>query len=326
MENIREPEKIIACAREAGFNALMTGAAPEELEPFARLARKAGIDTYATIAATATSPELAQVMSPEEEEVLRNLAADKEPRKRAYQWGGEPAAVREGKPETTEVLRSRVLCFHRPEACELLRKRIRDTLESCPSVAGVAFDFFGYQNYRSCECPVSQGQFEAWRRSHPNLSPDKAKVQFSQETLVAFSNDISAYVRSLRPNIKLATHVYPVFLPDPLYGNRLDVDYCCQTVAWFFEPYWPEEKVARYTRIVVGDGAKHQPKARGIPFIGLYVRKPFADKPVEQFAAELNYVFAAASDTSLSVCAFNALVDYPQYRDAFLRAAARQAR
>ena len=98
------------------------------------------------------------------------------------------------------------------------------------------------------------------------------------------------------------------------------------STAWFFEPYWPEEKVARHTRIVVGDGAKYQPKARGVPFIGLYVRKPFADKPVEQFAAELNYVFAAASDTSLSICPFNALVDYPEYRDAFLRAAARHAR
>ena len=324
--NLSEPEKVLACARETGFGALMVSGAPEKLESFARLARAAGIDTYFWISATAGTSGLAQVMSPLEEESFQRLAADKDRRKTRYQSGGEPVAYREGKPGAPEVLYSRLLCFHRAEAVEPLRKQIRETLEACPSLAGVAFDYFGYQNYRSCECPASRAQFDAWRREHPEVPAERAEAQFSLETLVAFNNGLSAYVRSLRPGIRIVTHVYPVFLPDPLYGNRLDVDYCCQTVAWFFEPYWEAEKIARYTRTVVGEANKHLPGARGIPFVGLYVGRPYADKSVAQFEAELDCLFAAAGDTSLSICGFADLVEHAEYRKALLRAVARHTR
>jgi len=38
----------------------------------------------------------------------------------------------------------------------------------------------------------------------------------------------------VKPEAKTAIHVYPTFLPEPLYGKRLDLDYCCQSVACIF--------------------------------------------------------------------------------------------
>ena len=66
---------------------------------------------------------------------------------------------------------------------------------------------------------------------------------------------------------------------EPVYGWRLDVDTCCETVAWFFEPYWSADKIADYTRRVVQRTGSPFPGARGVPFFGLYVGRPDADKP-----------------------------------------------
>jgi hypothetical protein len=123
---------------------------------------------------------------------------------------------------------------------------------------------------------------------------------------------LAAYVRQIRPKAKLATHVYPVFLPEPLYGNRLDVDYCCQTVAWFFQPYWTEQKVREYTRTVVGEQSRHHPRARGIPFVGVYVGRPYADKSPERLAEELRLIWEAGGTSSLSVCSFDEFVEHPE--------------
>ena len=108
--------------------------------------------------------------------------------------------------------------------------------------------------------------------------------------------------------------MYPVFLPDPLYGNRLDVDYCCQTVAWFFKPYWSAERIAGTARAIVDGQARYWPRQQGIPFVGVYVGRPIADKPPERLAQELRIIREATKTTSLSVCDFGEFVRHPQMR------------
>jgi hypothetical protein len=126
---------------------------------------------------------------------------------------------------------------------------------------------------------------------------------------------------SLRPDIKTTIHVWPVFLPEPLYGNRLDLDYCAQTVAWFFPPYWADDKIAKYTRTVVGDEKKYFKRSKGIPFVGIYLgKKHTIDKPLDQFKKELKIIFENSPDTSFCVHEFADIAMNPEYYKAFQEA------
>jgi len=311
---MRDPEKVIACARELQFNALIVNGPVDRMNDFIALAKKEGIDVYYWFSPIARGKELEpwrQHMRPEDEQRLLEIRADKDPKKSGYQSGGEPL------PGHHDVLRARLLCFHRPEVIEHCKRKIAETMKACPGLAGVALDYFGYQNYRGCHCPVSEKRFEAYRKANPDLPRDKAFEQFSLTTLVDTINEMSDHVRSIRPDAKVAIHVYPTFLPEPLYGNRLNLDYCCQTVAWFFEPYWPDEKVRRYTRIVVNEAKKHYPRQQGIPFVGVYVGRKIADKPPERLARELRLIREAGDTQSLSVCTFGDLVKHEAIRAVF---------
>ena len=279
---------------------------------FCESARRNGIDPYYWFSPIAKADDLAplrQVMTPADEKRFAEIKADKDPPKHGYQFGGEPL------PGRHDVLLTRILCFHRPEVVAWCRQRIRQMLEACPALAGVAFDYFGYQNYRCCMCPHSLAQFEAFCRVHPDLPRDKALDRFSRDSLVAFTNDLAAFVRQIKPDAKLAIHVYPVFLPEPLYGNRLDVDYCCQTVAWFFKPYWSREKITRYTRVVVNEADRYHSRQQGIPFVGVYVGRVYADKSAARLAEELRVIYETAGTTSLSVCSFNEFVKHAGVRE-----------
>jgi hypothetical protein len=72
-------------------------------------------------------------------------------------------------------------------------------------------------------------------------------------------------VKAYDPSIVVYAHLYPVFLPDPLYGSRLKLDYCAQTCAWYFR--WPVEKVRKYAETVVRGQREHWPFAHGVPFV-----------------------------------------------------------
>jgi len=312
--DLRSPNELLAAAKELGFNAIIAQGPPEKLEAFARQAKEVGVEVYLWTNATAGKGQeaLAQRMSPEEDALWAKLKADPDPRKHAYQFGGEPL---EGH---REVLQAPPLCLDRPEAMEAFQKRIKTAVDACPSLGGVAFDFIGYQNYRCCYCPVTESQFQAWHKAHAQLPPDKARDEFSLERLVSYYEQLSDHVRSLRARLKLTAHIYPAFLPEPLYGNRLKLDYSIQTAAWFFEPYWPEAKVRQYARTITAEEGKFHANARGIPFVALYVQRPIADKPVERFAKELEWVFGAAGGTSISIYDFGALVLHKAYRRALL--------
>jgi len=319
--DLHNPGELLKVAKELTFNAIITQGPPEKLEAFARQAKELGVEVYLWTNATAGKGEeaLAQRMSPEEDTLWARLKADTDPKKHAYQFGGEPL---EGQ---REVLQTPPLCLDRPEAMEAFKERLKAVVDACPSLGGVAFDFIGYQNCRCCHCPVTEKLLQAWHQAHAQLPPGKARDEFSLERLVWYYEQLSDYVRSLRPGLKLTAHIYPAFLPEPLYGNRLKLDYSIQTATWFFEPYWPEAKVRQYARAIAVEEGKYHANARGIPFVGLYVQRPIADKPVERFAKELEWIFGAAGGTSLSIYDFESLVLHEAYRRALKEALARAA-
>ncbi len=245
-----------------------------------------------------------QTMSPTEQAALARLQADKTPGKTGYQFGGEPA-------NELEVLETPLLCFHDPRVLAAFRKQI-DEILAVPGVSGVAFDYFGYQNYRCCQCPVSQQRLEAYRNEHPELSREVSLERFSLETLVSFNNDLAAYAYTVNPKAKVITHVYPVYLPQPLYGNLLDLDVCGQTAAWFFEPFWSVEKITAYARVIAGEANRYHARPRGAALIGYYnspARYPV--KSPERLQLELQAILAGGC-TRVHVCSFNDVLKTPE--------------
>lgn len=245
-----------------------------------------------------------QVMNPAEQEALAQLAADTTPGKSGYQFGGEPV-------RGLEVLETPLLCFHDPRVAKALQLQAAGIL-SVPGVRGVAFDYFGYQNYRCCHCPESLKQLAVYQAQHPDLAPAVALERFSLATLVEFNNRLAAYAYTVRPDAKVITHVYPVYLPEPLYGNRLDLDACGQTAAWFFEPFWSLEKIGSYARIIAAEANRYYPRPRGAALLGYY-NSPnhFPVKSPARLQAELQAILDSGC-TRVQVCSFGDVLKTPE--------------
>jgi hypothetical protein len=279
-------------------------------------AKKENIEIYYWITLTPRKEpkELWQQVSPEEAEKSLKIKKDKDPFKHGYQHGGEPVN------EETNVFTHELLCFHKPEVVKIMQDKITKAFKECPGLAGIAFDFFGYKNYRCCRCPYSRKLFEEYYKKQPEgTDREKALEKFSLDELVKFYNELAAFVRKEKPEAKIVTHVYPTFIPNPVYGNLLDVDYCCQTVAWYFKPYWPLDKVKKYTEFVIGEDKKYNSKAKGIPFVGIYQyqSRPALNKPTDVFRKELKTIRSCGTQ-SFSICPFKIFVQKPELGKVFL--------
>ena len=203
-----------------------------------------------------------QVMSDDEEAARKFIMAGRNQYLIPYQFGGEPLL-------TNEVLTTPIICLSNREARDLFEPVI-DEIAAVPGLAGLAFDGFGYQNYRCCRCGQCQKLLAEYRGKHPELSAEAAEVGFFRDSLVDYLNYLADYARSKRPDLKTCLHIWPVFAPEPLYGNRLDVDYCGQTAAWY--TLWPQEKIAAYSRTISGEARKYYPRQQGVGMIGYYDR------------------------------------------------------
>jgi hypothetical protein len=312
-----KPEIIVPAVEKLRFNAIIAHPPPKRTRELAHACREAGLECYYWLSLDARTPEerrLAQVLSPEDKQALKKMAADPTPGKHGCQFGGEAL------PGHHDVMVQSLLCFHHPETAALLRAKIRKILINCPELTGIALDYFGYQNHHCCLCDASKAAFATWRKKHPEVPAKDALDQFSLESLIAFINETADTVRELKPGAKTVIHVYPVFQPQPLYGSRLKVDYCCETVAWFFKPYWPDDKIVRYTRVVTNREGRAWPQSRGIPFIGLFVgRKAYANKSPERLAHELTLVFHNCPSRSLSIYKFDEFLKSTPHRQALER-------
>lgn len=320
-----DDEAMISGAKELDFQALIIGGTPERVQAFSTRAMEDGIETYSVIVPRipegGQKSRFEQRMPRSDEELLEKLKANPEEWKKTYQTGGEPA---EGH---AEVFRKPFVCFHHKEVMEATKAEIRNMLERAPALAGIGFDAFGYQNYKNCVCEESLRQLEAYRKENPAMTPEESESAFALDSMVGCINELADYARSLKPDVKTTIHIWPTYLPEPLYGNRLNLTYCCQTVAWFFPPYWSESKIAEYTKQTVEGANKHFPAARGIPFLGIYLgRKSSVDKPLEQFQRELQTIFANEPTPSISIHEIADVIRNPEYREAFQEAVRKSGR
>jgi hypothetical protein len=262
----------MAQAREVGFDELITWSTdPKFLRKAVDAGKKQNIKIFSSIAPMARMGTLWnktypgrpipwQVMTDDEEAARKFIMAGNNQYIIPYQFGGEPVM-------TNEVLTTPILCLNNVEARELFKSQI-DEIVSVPGIEGLAFDGFGYQNYRRCYCATCKQLLAEYQKQHPGVLPAQAEVDFFRDTLVNYINYLADYARSRKPDIKTSIHIWPVFAPEPLYGNRLDIDLCGQTAAWYM--FWPEEKIAAYSRIISGKAKEYHPRQGGVGMVGYY--------------------------------------------------------
>jgi hypothetical protein len=227
-----------------------------------------------------------------------------------YQHGGEPRGDTVDIETMWEVHR----CFIGEEGRKAGREQLDayvDRLKAMNGVeiAGFAFDYIGYANYRGCYHPDCLALYEHHLRNNDLPDTPANRDAFSLKELVAYSNAMVDHVKSINPDWKVKSHVYPLYMPEPLYGNRLNVDYCGQTVAWHF--LWPEEKIRHYANVVVRDQNKYFEHVRGVPFIGFGNPEDFDLKTPEIFERELKAILNSGAEF-LMLHTFGTLVEYPE--------------
>ncbi len=304
-------DNILRAAQELNFNSVVVHWNKETTPDFIKRAKSFGFDTYVWVYPTFPQEDkdkYSQVMSKQEEAIWEKeikLARENKLFTSDYQGGGEPL------DGNKEVLIYDVPCFHHREVVEDVERRVKDILESAPDLAGIALDMFGYKNYHCCYCDTSKELFEQYYKKHQDMDRDSAWEKFNLETLVDFQNEICNYARSIRPDVKITNHVWPTYLPNPTYGNMLDLDYCAQTAAWFFKPYWSDEKISRYTKLFVNQAKKYHKRSQGVPFIGYYNREGYNVKSPERLAHEVDVILSSSNSKNLAIHCFGDIVKTP---------------
>jgi hypothetical protein len=256
-QNKQDIEHGVTQAKNLGFNAMEWSQAQARCpEIFVEACRKNNMESYYCI-----NPASAVKQSLQEKE--RDFPV-------SSQVGGEPLDNEIGRVVAYRNGRS---CFNQDDAL----KNAKQAIDKAISLGfdGIALDFVGYDNLHGCYCPSCCKLREKYINSHPGMSKKEAENRFSEECIVKFYNSVIAYAKSMKPDIKTTCHIYPAFMPNILYGNLLPVDYCGQTVAWFFKPHWGFEKIKKYSEIVIRDGNKYHSNSIGTPFIGFYCKDKY---------------------------------------------------
>ncbi len=265
-----------------------------------------------------------QVMSPDEEKHfayingsdLKGLGAaektaiiDKRRIETKHRFGGEPEA------ELDTLNSVRIACFLSDVDYELSKKSLDKICSKVEGVKGIYFDYLGYSNFKGCYCDVCLAAYKNFLAERQLADNQANKDMFYRDVLVKYYNDMISYVKSRHPDFKVVVHIYPFLQQEPLYGNRVNADFCGQTVAWYFP--WKEKKIREYTKAVLAGQNDYFKNVSGVPFLGINTKPggSFWRKSPETLEKELHILLDSGADT-LMVCSGAAMIE-PEYFEIF---------
>ncbi len=294
METEAEQRAVVEFAHALGFDTLIV---PGPTGAMARRGEALGVRVIAIVYARPTEafvkdhPACLQRTLPEEEEVAAALSR-------------APAGYQHLSHRWFQVVQDGdLLCFEHPESREALKGRVSRALEVAD---GVSFDGFGFLNHYACFCD----RCRKMRAGQASDGAHEAEVlgRMSEESLVALSRMLYAHAKDVKPDALVTNHVWPPFRPNWYYGCRLRLDYCTQTISWFYKPNWSLEQVAF-------EAAEHKRLEdrranRFVPFIGLY-GDPYLVRPPERVAKELE-IAAHYGDGHVVLCNLETPKQYPK--------------
>jgi len=135
---------------------------------------------------------------------------------------------------------------------------------------GLALDYVGYRNYYACFSDCSNKKRQEFADRHPEMTNKEILTKFSENSLINYVAQVRRAAKDIKKDIKLAIHIYPDFDLNPTYGSKLPLEYCGQTIAWFYKPFWSLDKV--YDLCMVYKNAEKQgcKYNKFVPFIGVY--------------------------------------------------------
>ncbi len=261
----QERRELVRFVTELGFDVLVVSRPEVDM---VETAHEAGIRVVAVLspgldaARTKADPEIVQRMLPSEEAMLEagRVDGDEQRQRLSHRWF---PLFQSGD----------LLCYEHPRARRIIDERVDESLAVAD---GVALDGFGFRNHYACFCS---------RCSTAHGSDAERLARFSEESLIGVSKRIYERAKSRRQDAIVLNHVWPPFNPNPYYGARLYLDYCTQTISWFYRPVWPIERVRLEARL--HKSLEDKSRNTFVPFIGLY-DDPYQRRSADRIRAELD--------------------------------------
>lgn len=230
-----------------------------------------------------------------------------------YSYGGEPLPGVKFFGRDEVFWEGQISCFigekARQIACEALDKLCRT-----PGIDGVAFDFVGYSNYRGCEHPECLKLCAEYLKKNNLPDTKENRERFYLHELAEYYRVCAEHIRKINPRFKVMAHLYPVFLPEPLYGNRLDIDIAGETCAWY--RIWDVKKVEEYARYIVENQHRYHKNTYCVPFLAISKSEVFDVKTPEVVEQELQAILKSGTD-SLMIHEFSSLIARPEIMAVF---------
>lgn len=291
-----EQRALVAFTYELGFDTLIVhDPTPVMMEQ----AHGCGVKVCAIITPNVTSdfasqhPACCQRLLPAEEAILAAT--------RSLDWEEYTVQAHHWFPL---IQPAEIFCFEQPVAQTELKERVSQALAVAD---GVAFDGFGFRNHYACFCSLCEAMRQGQLAANSGDSKADLLARMSEESLVKISQLLYNHAKAVKPAAIVTNHVWPPFRSNPYYAWRLRLDYCSQTISWFYKPHWSLARVAFEAQEMkqLEDLANN----RFVPFIGMF-HMPHQVRTAERLAAELA-IAKTYGEGHLVFCSLKVLQEYP---------------
>jgi len=267
-ETDEHERELVEFAADLGFDTLVVG---DPTGTMVDRGRELGVTVVAIVNARpddpGAHPEWCQSLLPVEERIVDAVADAREDYQQfAHRWF---PLVHDGA----------FVCFERDAALEQLETAVSDALATAD---GVALDGFGFRNHYACFCEACARRRER-RAADGDAHEHELLARVSEDQLVEATRRLYEHANAVADDPLVTNHVWPPFAPNPYYGHRLPLDYCSQTISWFYRPTWSLERVAF-------EAAEHARLAGSenefVPFVGMF-DEPHLRRSPDRLAREL---------------------------------------
>ena len=273
VETETQQREIVEFASDLGFDTLIVR---DPSEPMARRGAELGVRIVAIVYARPSDAFAA--------DASRNVFSGCCPRRTRSSRAGI-----EGTPANFQLLSHRwfsivqdgvTLCFEHEASRSFLKERVSRALEIAD---GVSFDGFGFRNHYACFCDRCAAIRKTMATEQPEAHEPELLARMSETSLIGMSDILYEHAKAIEPDAIVTNHVWPPFYPNEYYGNRLRLDFCTQTISWFYPPHWSLERVEFETAEMK---RLEDPKRNTfVPFIGLY-SDPYLVRSPDRVRAE----------------------------------------
>lgn len=284
-------DRLVDFVAELGLDTLVLNSPTPYL---IKMAHERGLKVVAVISPsadvqfTAEHPDCIQKMQPYEDGIQDALnTTDRESAARiAHRW-------------FPYLQQGNIFCYSHDASVQELKARASSLLETAD---GIALDGFGFKNHYACYC-------NRCIERHGGDEPSYI-AEISEFDLIEVSRVMRDHAKNQNRDAIVMNHVWPPFDPDPYYGGKLYLDYCTQTISWFYRPMWSLERVefeaAEHKRLEI------EGRNKFVPFIGLYDEtycKRDAERVEKEIAIAMRY-----GEGSLVICTLQAPLNDKEIR------------